>query len=80
MREKELYNMKTWTRDGYKVVEVAFDHDLHQFEIVKDGETLFTITPPDLETQEQIISDLDAGEDVNGWEDGMGNTIRVEKK
>jgi hypothetical protein len=72
--------MKTWTREGYEVVEVAFDHDLHQFEVVQDGETLFTITPPDLDNQAQIIEDLDAGEDVNGWEDGMGNTIYVEKK
>ncbi|WP_025716052.1 hypothetical protein [Paenibacillus sp. 1-18] len=72
--------MKTWTRKGYEVKEVAFDHDLHQFEVVQDGETLFTITPPDLENQAQIIADLDAGEDVNGWDDGMGNTIYVEKK
>lgn len=72
--------MKTWTREGYEVVEVAFDHDLHQFEVVQDGETLFTITPPDLENQAQIIADLDAGEDVNGWDDGNGNTIYVEKK
>lgn len=72
--------MKTWTREGYEVVEAAFDHDLHQFEVVQEGETLFTITPPDLESQEQIIADLDAGEDVNGWEDGNGNTIYVEKK
>ncbi|PPQ49144.1 hypothetical protein C5G87_07155 [Paenibacillus peoriae] len=72
--------MKIWTREGYEVLEVAFDRDLHQFEIVQDGETRFTITPPDLESQAQIISDLDAGEDVNGWEDGNGNTIYVEKK
>lgn len=72
--------MRTWTREGYEVVETAFDHDLHQFEVVQDGETLFTITPPDLDNQAQIIEDLDAGEDVNGWEDGMGNTIYVEKK
>jgi hypothetical protein len=72
--------MRTWEREGYTVVEVAFDHDLHQFEVVQDGETLFSITPPDLDNQAQIIEDLDAGEDVNGWEDGMGNTIYVEKK
>jgi len=72
--------MKTWTRKGYKVVETALDFDLHQFEVVQDGETLFTITPPDLDAQAQIIADLDAGEDVNGWEDGNGTTIYVEKK
>ncbi|MDQ0496369.1 hypothetical protein [Paenibacillus brasilensis] len=72
--------MKKWTREGYEVVEIAFDHDLHQFEVVQDGETIFTITPPDLDSQAQIIAELDAGEDVNGWEDGNGNTIYVEKK
>ncbi|MGG1613530.1 hypothetical protein [Paenibacillus phoenicis] len=40
--------MKTWTRDGYEVVEAPIDHN--------------------------------AGEDVNGLEDGNGNTIFVEKK
>lgn len=72
--------MKKWTREGYEVVETAFDHDLHQFEVVQDGEALFTITPPDLDSQAQIIAELDDGEDVNGWEDGNGNTIYVEKK
>lgn len=72
--------MKQWTREGYEVVEVAFDHDLHQFEVIQDGETLYMITPSDLDNQAQIIADLDAGEDVNGWEDGSGNTIHVEKK
>lgn len=69
--------MKTWLRDGYEVVEVAFDHELHQFNVVQDGAVLFEINPATLEDQVQIIADLDAGEDVNGWEDGMGNTIRI---
>ncbi|MCY7485797.1 MULTISPECIES: hypothetical protein [Paenibacillus] len=72
--------MKTWTREGYEVVEAAMDHDLHQFEVIQDGEVVATIVPPDMESMEQIISDLDAGDDVNGWEDGMGNTIYIEKK
>lgn len=75
-----MIEMRTWEREGYIVVEAAFDHDLHQFEVVQDGETLFTITPPDLESQEQIVEALDAGEDVNGWEDGNGTTIHIEKK
>jgi len=69
--------MKTWLRDGYKVVEVPFDHDLHQFNVVQDGEVLFEINPATLEDQAQIIADLDAGHGVDGWEDGMGNTITI---
>ena len=59
-------------------MEKAFDFNLHEFDIVLDnGEVVGTITPATLEDMETIISDLDAGEDVNGWEDGMGNTIYV---
>ena len=69
--------MKTWLRDSYEVVEVPFDHDLHQFNVVQDGEVLFEINPATLEDQAQIIADLDAGHGVDGWEDGMGNTITI---
>lgn len=69
--------MRTWLRDGYEVVEVSFNHDLHQFNVVRDGEVLYEINPATLEDQVQIIADLDAGHDVNGWEDGMGNTISI---
>ena len=70
--------MKVWEREGYIVQEVEFDGDLHEFEVVKDGEVIATITPADIDDMNQIIADLDAGEDVNGWEDGMGNTIVIE--
>lgn len=69
--------MKTWERVGYEVVEKAFNHDLHEFDVIKDGEVVATITPPDLESQVAIVADLDAGEDVNGWEDGNGNVIQL---
>lgn len=70
--------MRTWNREGYEVVEVEFDGDLHEFKVVKDdGEVAGTITPGDLEAQKQIVKDLDNGEDVDGWEDGMGNTINL---
>ena len=70
--------MRTWVRNGYKVVEVEFDYDLHQFEVISDnGEIIATITPPDLDNQNEIIKALDAGEDVEGWEDGHGNTISI---
>lgn len=69
--------MRTWNRKGYEVVEVEFDGDLHEFEVVKDGEVIATITPETVEDMEQITKDLDNGEDVDGWEDGMGNTISI---
>ena len=78
MFKKEDKRMRTWVRNGYKVVEVEFDYDLHQFEVISDnGEIIATITPPDLDNQNEIIKALDAGEDVEGWEDGHGNTISI---
>lgn len=70
--------MRVWEREGYEVVEKEFDHDLHEFEVVKNGEVIATITPADIEDMQRIVADLDAGEDVNGWEDGNGNTIYVD--
>ena len=70
--------MRTWKRNGYKVLEKPFDYDLHEFEVVLDnGEVVATITPATLNDMKTIIADLDAGEDVDGWEDGMGNIIHV---
>ena len=71
--------MRVWEREGYIVREVEFDYDLHEFEVVKDGEVIATITPADLDDMDRIISNLDAGEGVDGWEDGMGNTISIPK-
>lgn len=69
--------LRTWTRINYMVQEIPFDHDLHEFQVIKNDKVVATITPADIESQTVIISDLDAGEDVNGWEDGMGNTIHI---
>ena len=70
--------MRTWERSGYKVVEKAFDFDLHEFDVVMDsGEVVGTITPATLEDMKTIVADLDAGADVDGWEDGAGSTIRI---
>ena len=70
--------MKTWMRNGYKVVERPFDYDLHVFDIKNDNEEVITtIYPATIEDMQSIIRDLDAGEDVDGWEDGNGNTIRI---
>lgn len=70
--------MRTWVREGYTVEEVEFDHDLHEFEVKKGDEVIATITPGSIEDMQAIIEDLDNGEDVNGWEDGNGNTISVD--
>jgi hypothetical protein len=71
--------MRTWKREGYKVAEKEFDYDLHEFDVKTDGGKLIaTITPGSLEEMEDIIKNLDNGEDVDGWEDGKGNTIRIE--
>lgn len=69
--------MKTWEREGYTVEEVAHDHDLHAFEVTKGEEVIATITPATIEDMEEIIKHLDAGEDVDGWEDGTGNTVSI---
>ncbi|GGP14218.1 hypothetical protein [Oceanobacillus neutriphilus] len=78
--------MKVWQREEngvkYEVVEVPFDGDLHEFTVVEydsenTGDVLATISPVDLEDQERIIKDLDNGNGVDGWEDGMGNTISI---
>ena len=69
--------MKTWERKGYEVVEEEFDGDLNVFNVVKNGEVIGTIYPADYDQMLEIITDLDAGHDVNGWEDGRGNTINT---
>lgn len=70
-------NMKMWNRGTYTVEMIDYDMDLKGFEIVQ-GDNIQTIYPATLEDMEVIIADLDAGEDVNGWEDGMGNTINID--
>lgn len=71
--------MRVWERKGYFVEEKEFDHDLHEFCVIRDnGEVIATITPATIEDMEQIIEDLNNGEDVDGWEDGNGNTISID--
>lgn len=70
--------LRTWNREGYTVEMVEYDHDLKAFEVVQ-GDKVQTIYPATIEDMESIIEDLDAGEDVNGWEDGLGHTIVIEK-
>lgn len=69
--------MKTWERDNYKVVEKPYDYSLHQFAVIQNGKEIAVITPDSLVSMESIIKDLKNGADVDGWEDGCGNTIRI---
>lgn len=69
--------LQTWARGTYTVEMVEHDHDLKAFEITQ-GDRVQTIYPATIEDMESIIEDLDNGEDVNGWEDGLGNTIVID--
>src|SRR5690625_3213781 len=70
--------MEKWIRSGYTVEKVEFDYDLKEFE-VRQGDKVQTISPATIEDMEDIIDALNDGEDVNGWEDGIGNTIYVKE-
>ncbi|GEM_PF-3212925 len=70
--------MRTWERKNYYVAEETFDHDLHKFVIYSnDDEVIGEIYPNSIEDMETVIDDLDNGADVDGWEDGQGNTIKI---
>ena len=69
--------LRTWERNTYIVEEKEFDGDLHEFDVIKNGEVIATINPETIEDMQAIIEDLDNGEDVDGWEDGNGNTINL---
>ena len=69
--------MRTWTRKGYHVEERGYDYDLHCFAVVQLGQEDHIIYPATIEDMQAIIADLDNGADVDGWEDGMGNTISI---
>jgi hypothetical protein len=70
--------MAKWIRETYTVTERNFNYDLKEFVVTaNDGGIIATITPDSLESAASIRKDLDAGECVDGWEDGMGNTIRI---
>ena len=69
--------MRTWKRESYTVEEKEFDFNLREFDVVKNNGVIATITPGGLEEMGEMIKGLDAGECVDGWEDGKGNTIRI---
>ena len=67
--------MRKWKRNGYTVEEREFDYSLHVFAVLVDGKKEQIIYPASIEDMESLIADLDNGDDVQGWEDGNGNTI-----
>ena len=76
MRDYER-EIRIWEREGYIVGEMEFDGELHTFDIIKGEEVIATITPDTIKDMNETIKALDDGEDVDGWEDGMGNTISI---
>jgi hypothetical protein len=70
-------NYGVWEREGYKVVEVDFDGDLHCFEVIQNDEVVSTIYPDTIEQMEEDKKALDNGEGVEDWEDGRGNPINL---
>lgn len=57
--------------------EVDFDYDLHDFEVIADGEYIGTIHPDTVDDCDDIRRVIEEeGVDVEGWEDGCGNTVR----
>jgi hypothetical protein len=67
--------MKTWTTAGYKVFEEAFDYDLHCFRVVTDNKEDQYIYPQTFDDMDLLIDALDRGLDINGFENGFGETI-----
>jgi len=71
--------MKIWERNEYAVVEKEFDYELHEFDVVIGEKVVATITPGSIDEMNEIIESLDNGECVNGWDNGLGETIYIEK-
>lgn len=65
-----------WIRNSYKVEMVDHDYDLKAFKVIQDDEVQM-IYPVSIEDMNYIIECLDSGEEVDGWEDGIGNTIVI---
>lgn len=73
--------MKTWETKLVTVQEVAFEHDLHAFDVYnKEGKLLGGIYPDDIDAMQSLIDDLNGGSCpiADHWEDGMGNTCNLD--
>lgn len=71
--------LRTWQRKGYTVEEQEFDYNLHKFVVIQEDEEDQEIVPDSIEVMKEIIHALDNGEDVDGWENGNGETIKVNR-
>lgn len=69
--------MRVWHRRNYIVEEVEFALDLHAFNVIYDDTIIATIIPGTIEEMHQIIEQLDNGEEVEGWKNGLGETIII---
>lgn len=77
LEEMERMKNQVWERENYTVEMIDHDYDLKAFEVTQ-GDKVQVIYPATIEDMEQIITDLNNGEDVDGWEDGLGNTIVID--
>lgn len=71
--------LRTWNRKGYTVEEREFDYNLHKFVVIQEDAEDQEIVPDSIEVMKEIIHALDNGEDVDGWENGNGETIKVNR-
>ena len=70
--------LKKWTRERYTVEERPDGlNGLSWFAIMEGGEVADYIYPGSHWDQVRIIDALDAGEDVNGWDNGAGNPVKI---
>lgn len=72
--------MREWTfKNEITVEEIAYDGDLHAFEVSHNGKRLGSIYPDTIEDMKSCITELDAGHDPisAGWEDGLGNSCTM---
>lgn len=74
----------TWTErndngDIIRINEIDHDYDCHAFGVINEttGVEIGTIYPNDVDQTDSLRYDLNHGESVHGWEDGMGNTINI---
>jgi hypothetical protein len=67
--------MKSWTIGNVEVFEEKFDFDLHCFRIVIEGKEDQYIYPQTFDDMDLLIDALDRGLDINGFENGFGETI-----
>lgn len=73
--------MRKWEfEDGIRVEEVAYDYDLHSFDVYNGERYLGSIYPACVEEAQKCIDELDNGSNpvADGWEDGMGNTCTAD--